>query len=611
MVPFRCVAADIRHNKPYILEKGDLGSAIRASMTFPFYFKPIRIDGRLLFDGGMYNNFPSDVVMDDFSPDIIIGSKAAGNYSPPNEDDVVSQLTSMLMGETKFNMFCDASVLIEPELKDVNVIDFSNTQAFIDSGYVATQRLIPEIRHFVVNRVTQEMHDSVRARFNDRKPPIEVNSVEVRGLQQGQAMYVANAILGQIKIRKSNVYYSQDLSIDEVKSGYFKVLGEDRLKSAFPTLVFDSISAHYKFVIDAHYEKDLAAEFGGSLSSGATNEIFLQLQYSHWRKIVTSAKINGYFGRYYNSALIAGRMELPGHKPLYLDAQFTFNQNNYFRTKSFFFTEDTPSFLLENNNHFRADIGFPLSYKGKLETGFVVGINHADYFQTNIPTQNDQPDRTNFNFYSPYIEIEFNTLNRKQYSNQGSRFYASVQFVSGLEKHIAGSTSPLTGTQTDYHNYMVMKFSYDKYFRVGAFYRPGITFHVQGNTLGGFNNYTSTTLYMPCYTPVYEMATLYQPVYRPDGFSALGWRNVFSLSKNIDLRLEGFLMAPFRELSSGVQKQVVLSNLFPTVHYVLSTSFVYTTPIGPLSASFNKYDDDTPVSFFVNIGFIIFNRAAF
>ena len=116
--------------KPYILRRGDLGSAIRASMTFPFYFKPIRLTGACLFDGGMYNNFPSDVVMEDFFPDIIIGSKAAGNYTRPNEDDVVSQLKSMLMGETKFNMYCDASVLIEPELKPVNLIDFSNTDSF-------------------------------------------------------------------------------------------------------------------------------------------------------------------------------------------------------------------------------------------------------------------------------------------------------------------------------------------------------------------------------------------------------------------------------------------------------------------------------------------------
>lgn len=611
MVPFRCVASDIRHNKPYIMKQGDVGSAIRASMTYPFYFKPIRIDGRLLFDGGMYNNFPSDVVMDDFAPDIIIGSKAVGNYSPPNEDDVVSQLTSMLMGETKFNLYCDASVLIEPGLKDVNVIDFSNTEAFIDSGYVAALRQIPHIRQFVVAKVTQAMHDSIRSVFNDRKPGLKVNSVEVRGLQQGQALYVANAILGQVRGRRSNTYYSQDLNLDQVKTEYFKVVGENRLKSFYPSMYFDTISQRFKFIIDAQYEKSLQADFGGSLSSGATNEIFLQLQYSLWRKVVTSAKFNGYFGRFYNSALLGGKVEVPGRKPKYIEATYTFNQLNYFRTKSFFFIDDTPLFLYENNTHFRVDMGFPVTYKGKIEAGLTWGTNRSDYFQTNTATQEDRADRTRFNFYSPYVEIEFNTLNRKQFSNQGHRMFTSVQFVSGLERHQAGSTSLLSGDYTKYHNYFVFKMKYDRYFRPGKIYRPGINFEIQANSLESFRNYTSTTLYMPNYTPVYEMSTIYQSVFRPAGYTALGMRNIFTVSKNVDFRLEGFLMAPIRELSSNALQQAVSSKLFPSLHYVLSASFVYSTPIGPLSSSLNYYDDGTPISFFINIGFVIFNRSAF
>jgi NTE family protein len=611
MIPFRCVAADIRHNKPYIMKQGDLGSSIRASMTFPFYFKPIRMDGRLLFDGGMYNNFPSDVVMEDFFPDIIIGSKAAGNYDPPNEDDVVSQLTSMLMGETKFDLYCDASVLIEPELKDVNVIDFSNTEAFIDSGYVSTMRLIPQIRQFVLDTVTQDMHNAIRKRFNDRKPELKVNSVEVRGLQQGQALYIANAIIGQVNDWKSNTYYAHDLNIEEVKSGYFKVLGENRLKSAYPSLLFDTISSRYKFVFDAQYEKGLEADFGGSLSSGATNEIFLQLQYSYWRKVVSSAKFNGYFGRFYNSALLEGRMEIPGRKPKYLEMQYTFNQFNYFRTKSFFFIDDTPLFLYENNTYFRTDAGFPITYKGKIETGLTWGTNRAEYFQTNTATQEDVADKTKFAFYSPYLEIEFNTLNRKQFSDRGSRLFASVQLVSGLEKHTAGSTSILKGSYTDYHNYFVVKFMFDKYFLPGKLFRPGISIEIQANSLESFRNYTSTTLYMPGYTPVYAMSTIYQSVYRPVGYTALGLRNIFAVSKNIDFRLEGFLMAPFHEISSNNLQQAVKSKLFPALHHIISASFVYNTPIGPLSSSLNFYDDGTPASFFINIGYIIFNRSAF
>jgi NTE family protein len=611
MVPFRCVAADIRKSEPYVLKKGDLGSAIRASMTFPFYFKPIKIDGRLLFDGGMYNNFPSDVVMDDFFPDIIIGSKAAGNYPDPSEDDVVSQLKSMLMGETKFNMYCDASVLIEPTLKPINLIDFSNTEAFIDSGYVATYRQINKIRQFVVDTVTQEMHDSIRKCFKDRKPKIEVNKVEVRGLEPGQDLYVSNVILGQVKARKYGAYYPDNLTLDEVKAGYFKVMGENRIKSSYPKLVYDTATLHYKLIIDAKYEKAIKADFGGSISSGATNEIFLQLQYSLWRKVATTARVNGFFGRFYNSALLGGKIELPGGKPKYLEAEYTFNQFNYFRTKSIFFIDDTPTYLYENNTYFRLDMGFPITYKGKIETGITLGTNRADYFQTNTATEEDIPDKTKFNFFSPYVETEFSTLNRKQYSNQGYRILTSIQFVTGREIQTPGTTSVQQGVYSQYHNYFNVKFEYDKYFRVGKLYRPGINFEIQATTLDSLRNYTSTTLYMPNYTPVYEMATLYQPQYRPKGYIAAGIRNVFAVSKNIDFRLEGFLMAPWREITSNSMQEAVFSAPFPSLYYVLSGSFVYYTPIGPLSASVNYYDDDTPVSFFINIGFIIFNRSAF
>jgi NTE family protein len=430
-------------------------------------------------------------------------------------------------------------------------------------------------------------------------------------VEQGQSLYIANAILGQFRWRKSDTYYGHDLPLETVKAGYFKILGEDRLKSAFPTLIFDTITHRYKFVIDAHYEKGIDADFGGSLSSGGSNEIFLQLKYSLWKKAAYTAKINGSFGRFYNSALAGGRIELAGKKPKYVEASYTFNQFNYFRTGSFFFVDATPSYLYENNTYFCVDMGFPITYKGKLETGLTFGSNRLDYFQTSTATKEDKEDKTKFNFYSPYFEIELNTLNRKQYSNQGYRIYSRIQFVGGLEKHTPGTTSSLQGEYEDFHDYLILKFQYEKYFRTGKIYKPGVNFEIQANSLESFRNYTSTTLFMPAYTPVYQMATLYQPIYRPAGFAALGMHNIFTVSKNMDFRAEGFLMAPFFELSSNNFKQAVRSDPFPALHFVLSGSFVYTTPIGPLSASFNYYDDGTPVSFFINIGYIIFNRPAF
>src|ERR1019366_4369130 len=62
MVPFRCLASDVESKKSVVFRKGDLGQAIRASMSYPFYLHPITVDGKILFDGGLYNNFPTDVM---------------------------------------------------------------------------------------------------------------------------------------------------------------------------------------------------------------------------------------------------------------------------------------------------------------------------------------------------------------------------------------------------------------------------------------------------------------------------------------------------------------------------------------------------------------------
>ena len=77
-VPFRCVASDIYSKKAIIFKNGDLGDAVRASMTFPFFSQPIWKDSVPIFDGGIYDNFPVGPMKEAFHPDFIFGSTVAG-----------------------------------------------------------------------------------------------------------------------------------------------------------------------------------------------------------------------------------------------------------------------------------------------------------------------------------------------------------------------------------------------------------------------------------------------------------------------------------------------------------------------------------------------------
>ena len=83
-IPFRCAASDIISKQSYIFKEGELSIAVRSSMAYPFYLSPVPYEGMLLFDGGLYNNFPSDVMYDEFLPDYIIGSNVSSNFGAPS-----------------------------------------------------------------------------------------------------------------------------------------------------------------------------------------------------------------------------------------------------------------------------------------------------------------------------------------------------------------------------------------------------------------------------------------------------------------------------------------------------------------------------------------------
>ena len=135
-VPFRCIASDVYNKKQLVMKEGDLGDAVRASMSFPFMFKPIEIDNVLAYDGGIYNNFPTDVMRDDFHPDVIIGSVVSTNPTKPKENDLMSQIENMVMQKTDYSIPDSMGILMTFKYDNVNLMDFQRIDELHDIGYI-------------------------------------------------------------------------------------------------------------------------------------------------------------------------------------------------------------------------------------------------------------------------------------------------------------------------------------------------------------------------------------------------------------------------------------------------------------------------------------------
>ncbi|MEI6694690.1 MAG: patatin-like phospholipase family protein [Bacteroidota bacterium] len=600
-VPFRCVAADIYTSKQVVLKKGDLGRAIRASMTFPFYFKPIKIDSTLLFDGGMYNNFPTNVMYDDFFPDIIIGSKAVGNYPKPDEDDIISQLQNMLMEKTDYSVICGNGILISPNIKSVSLTDFENTAAFIDSGYVAAMRKIKNIRQYVTDSVSSKQLNEKRKIFNEKKPELLIDSILIDGLTVKQKIYINRLLF----------HKSMNIPIKEIKSEYFKLLADSKIEHISPKLLFIDSTKKFNLYLDIKKDKNFVAEFGGNISSSPINEAFVQVQLKIFNKTAKSFILNTYMGRFYSSAMAKIRFDYASTIPLYFETAFLIHQWDFFKTKTYFFEDKTPSYLIQNEKYITFAFGLPAGNKARYEVRFTEALTSSDYYQNNTFGRNDTADQTNFNFNSIGIMYEYNTLNKKQFANSGSLFQIKAKYVDGKEEYIPGSTSINKNLFEIKQHWFQTKITFDTYFNKIGFNTPGLLIEGFYSNQKLFNNYTASVLSSAAFTPFPESHTLFLSPFRSNIYAAIGAKNIINLAKNIDLRLEVYLFQPYEEIVQNNNLTASFSKKFEKRYYMASSSLVFHSPIGPASLSFNYYQNtDQPFSLVFNLGYILFNPKA-
>ncbi|TSA26610.1 MAG: hypothetical protein D4R67_07625 [Bacteroidetes bacterium] len=602
MVPFRCVVADIDSTKQIVMRSGNLSLAVRGSMSIPLVFNPLQYNDKLIFDGGMYNNFPANVAQEEFRPDVIIGSRVAQRYAKADPDDILSQLMTMLMERQSDTITYPNSVMIVPSIPKINLLDFTMTDVLADSGYLAAKAMIPEIRKLVFDTMTPEELLRKRTVFKSKEPELIIDSVIVNGMSKAQTQYVVNILK----------HGQKWITIGALKKAYFRFIDEGYVKTVFPLARYNPETGYYDLYLNIQKAPNFNAQFGGNLSLGASNEGFLQLRYRYLWKHAIKVLVNGYFGRFYNSFKGGARIDFTSKLPWYLELYYTYNSYNYFKNTVYFFDDLTPSYIKQWESYTLLSGGIPVTNKGKLNAGLINAITATEYYQTNDFSRLDTTDQTKFNFLNPRVCFELNSLNRKQYPDAGALLRISLSYVNGREVLIPGSNSITKTEQTRYHEWFQIQAVYDNYFETIGPIKLGFFGELCISSQPLFLNYTSTMMYAPSFQPLPEMQTLFQPQYRATNYLAGGLKVLVKLFKKIELRTEGYIFQPYQQILQQPQDYTpyfgpILSNR----SYVATASLVWHTFLGPLSAGVSFYDKtNEPFAFNLNFGYIIFNRSA-
>jgi len=607
-IPFRAVASEIFTQQTVILKSGSVGTAVRASLSVPFFYRPIKLNDQYLFDGGIYNNFPIDIAKEEFNPDVIIGvnvsSKVFEEYPYEKDDKLISQaLVFMMIDKSDPTSVGEGGVYIQPDVSAFSSLDFDKVKSMIDSGYTSTIRQMEEIKIKIQKRDSKERLTQARREFLDQRKSLTFDAIKFHGYNSKQRFY----------IRKLFENKSGKYTLESIKTGYYKLVSEGYFQTVYPDILYDSITGHYNFHLYGRPRNNFGGGLGGMISTRNISHVYLGLKYYRFDKYFSKTNANFYAGNFYKSASIASKFMLPGKNRVYFGPDFRYNNWNYINTNELIFKDSKRTIVDMVDRYVGMNVGMPIGAKYKLVGSAALFNNRNKFSNTNILNSRDTLDEQKIKGVKYQLSLSNNTLNRPQYASKGRAFNLAFSYFDTEEIHTPGNTSLLTNSTKTSLEWIQIKLQMEQYFSTGKRYTFGYSLESTFSNQQDYATFTGTIINTPAFSPLSDSRTLILQRLRAYNYVAVGYRNVFSLSSHIDFRLEGYAFKSLNQLvSSGIQTVQEEPFSLKDVFLSATAGFVYHSPVGPIAANLNYYDDpENELGVFIHFGYVLFNKSSF
>ena len=600
-VPFLCNAADISNSKEVLFRSGDLSQAVRASMTVPLYFRPIVMDGNIMYDGGIYNNFPVDHVVDEFDPDVIIGSKAAQGNTPPDEFDIMAQIENLVMKPASYKIDSAGGILLDMNFQKQSLLAFDKLDEFVEVGYNTTMEKMDSIKMLVGKRTMDTaVLNRKREAFVNKIPELRFNEVEIEGLNASQKDYVERSLR-----------FSGNISdVKEMKTEYLKLANDQSLFYLYPNAVYKHEDSLFKMKLRVIPQTPLEGRFGLFFSTTGLAQTYLGFSYRQLSEVSIHLKGSVQFGRFYNGVNLGFRFDYPARIPLYFMGNFNYNgfQYNRFNT-NFFFKDLKPSYITEDEINFRFDVGVPYQINGVLKAGVGIGRNMEIYYMTSDFSSTDTSEVSNVNKISLYVASDRNTMNNKQFATKGMHRNHSVRVGYGVENYYPGSTAQLETNERNSYYWLSARIENRGYIRMKESFSLGYYFRIQATFKPLLSNYFSTVIEAPVFQPNMITKGLFMEHYRAHQFIALGLMPVYSLTKQVHAKFEAYAYFPFQEILRDVNDEAYFGNYFKSMNTMFHSSINFITVAGPVSFHLGYITrEENPWVFQISFGYLLFNK---
>ena len=204
-IPFLCVATDIEKGEQVLLKNGYLAQAMLASSAFPSLFAPVEIDGKLLIDGGVVNNYPVEEVRK-MGADIIIGVDVQDDLKDRNSlkdaTRILVQITNLSMIKVMKDKQKLTDFYIKPDVSNYGVISFDEGKEIVKAGEDAANLIFDKLKKLEDTSQVYKVNN-----LKTIKDTLQLKDVAINDLDNYTRAYV----VGKLHFRNGSKINYEDL----------------------------------------------------------------------------------------------------------------------------------------------------------------------------------------------------------------------------------------------------------------------------------------------------------------------------------------------------------------------------------------------------------------
>ena len=604
-VPFRCIGSDIYNKKPVVFKNGDLGEAVRISMTFPLFFKPVWKDSVPMFDGGIYDNFPVKTMKEDFHPDFIFGVALSTGKSKPS-DNPYNQIETMIMQETNYEVDEDDGMIIRFDMPDVSLLDFQKANEIMELGYKRTLSLIDSIKGRVHRKMPIDSLNLRRKQYKESLPPLVFKNIYITGVSEAQQKYIESQLHRDI---------NQEFSMEEFKRVYFKILAYSKIKEITPKAIYNRLNKTFDLHLHITMSDEINIGLGGNISSHQANQLYLGLGYRYLGRYAADMNADFQVGNSFSGVMLNGRMYLQTRIPTYINWQGVFSYKRYSESQSLFYEDVVPAFIKQHELYMKLKLGFPFLNRAKAEIGFSYGqLNDYYYQNTDVSFADRDYEHSRYNLFSGSLNIEQNSLSTKNYPITGVKRTLIAQYVTGTEEYTPNV--PTEPTKNNTHSWLQMKAHWEQYHELSRLFNWGYSGELVLSSKNLMENYTASIIQAPAFTPTPHSSIVFNEAFRANQYAAFGVSPILKLGKFAHFRFDLYGFLPLYEIKKHTE--ILENNYMVTLpyygkflhsfQYMGEAAFVVHLPFTSISLYANGYSYPSKnFNFGINIGYLLFN----